>query len=189
MKLKKKIGLLLVFLPLILSAIIIPDTSIALLENTEGRSIELSNGETIEIGPNEVLEEYSLSDVPTSNSGFGDPLLANESGVRVDTFTNEHLLYNSGTTSLTTANLSVPLGDDWESYQVYTNVTRLTENRTWIENSGFDDASYWDFDYYDVPSSYGSGTDYENNFVSEWLPDIGPNGIGDNASHFWMEGY
>ncbi|MHA2044203.1 MAG: hypothetical protein ACW99G_05385 [Candidatus Thorarchaeota archaeon] len=54
---------------------------------------------------------------------------------------------------------------------------------------GFDDSSYWSYEYYDVPSSYGTGTDYENDFVSEWLPDIGPNGIGDNASHFWMEGY
>jgi hypothetical protein len=58
-----------------------------------------------------------------------------------------------------------------------------------VDNSGFDDSSNWTYQYYDVPSSYGSGPDYENDFVSEWLPDIGPNGIGDNASHFWMEGY
>lgn len=186
MNLKKKLGLFIVFLPLIFSAIILPETP---MTRAGGRNIQLSNGETIELGPNEVLNEYSLSEVPTGSSGFGDPLEANESGVRVDTFTEEHLHYYSGTQFLTTANLSVPLGDDWESYQVFTNITSLTENRTWIENSGFDDSSYWSFQHYDVPSSYGSGPDYENDFVSEWLPDIGPNGVGDNASHFWMGGY
>lgn len=190
MKLKKKIGLLIVILPLILSAIIIPESSFVLEQNSaESRNIDLSNGETIEIGPNEVMEEYLLSDVPTSNSGFGDPLLANESGIRVDTFTNEQMHYLSGTSSLTTSNLSVPLGDDWESYRVFTNVTSITENRTWVENSGFNNASYWSFEYNDVPSSYGTGTDFDNGFVSEWLPDIGPNGVGDNASHFSMVGY
>ncbi|MHA2056409.1 MAG: hypothetical protein ACXACG_00485 [Candidatus Thorarchaeota archaeon] len=190
MKLKRKIGLLIVLLPLFLGAVIVPENPLAFAQETaDSKTVELSNGEAIDIDPDEVLQEYVLSDVPTQQTGNGDPLLANESGVRVDSFTNERMYYRSGTSSLDTANLSVPLGDDWESYQVFTNITSITENRTWLENSGFNDASYWTFDYDDVPSAYGSGTDYENDFVSEWLPDIGPNGVGDNASHFWMEGY
>ncbi|MFW9793124.1 MAG: hypothetical protein ACFFEE_02385, partial [Candidatus Thorarchaeota archaeon] len=189
MKLKRKIVLLIVFLPLILSAIIIPEISNAAEKSEEGRTVELSNGETIEIGPNEVLKEYSLSDVPTSSSGHGDPLLANESGVRVDSFSNQNMHYYSDTTSVAGANLSVPVGEDWESYRVFTNVTSITENRTWIENPQFDNASHWSFEYYDVPSSYGTGPDYENQFISEWRPDIGQNGVGDNASYFWMGGY
>ena len=187
MKLKTRIGLLVVILPLILGAFIVPDSSYSLAQNDSGsKTIELSNGDVINIAPDEVLREYSLSDVPTSKSGIGDSLLADESGIRVDTFIDERMKYYSDSSTLTTANLSVALGDGWESYRIFTNVTSITENRTWLDNSGFDDATNWTYDYYDEPSPYDS---YTNNFVSEWQQDIGPTGVGDNASYFWMDGY
>ncbi len=187
MKLKTRIGLLVVILPLIFGVFIVPESSYSLTQNDSGsRTIDLSNGDVIEIAPDEVLREYLLSDIPTSKSGNGDSLLADESGIRVDTFTDERMKYYSAGSTLTTANLSVPLGDDWESYQIYTNITSITENRTWLDNSGFDDATNWTYDYYDEPSPYGS---YINDFISEWRQDIGPTGIDDNASYYRIDGY
>ncbi|MCK4568620.1 MAG: hypothetical protein KAU48_15030, partial [Candidatus Thorarchaeota archaeon] len=79
MKLKTKLGLLVVILPLILGAFIVPESSYSLAQNDSGsKSIDLSNGDVIEIAPDEVLREYSLSDAPTSKSGTGDSLLADE---------------------------------------------------------------------------------------------------------------
>ena len=166
MKLKKKIGLLIVLLPLFLGALIVPENPVAFAQETaDSKTVELSNGETIEIAPNEVLREYHLSDVPTDMTGSGDPLYANESGVRVDSFSRETMWYYSAGSSLTTANLSVPLGEGWEGYEVFTNVTSITENRTWVENSDLSDSSHWSFETHDEPSEFGS---YTNTITSQW---------------------
>ena len=92
MKLKKMIGLLIVFLPLFLGILIIPENPLVFAqESVDSKTVELSNGEVIQIAPDEVLQEYHLSDIPTQQSGTGDPLLADESGIRIDTFTDEQL--------------------------------------------------------------------------------------------------
>jgi len=187
MKTKKMIGLLLVLLPLCLGICITPGGMIFGGQETgESRAVDLSNGEKLEIAPDEMLHEYSLSEVPTSYSGTGDSLLADESGIRIDTFTNERMKYYSDSSTVTNTSVSVPFGGDWESYQIFTNVTSITENRTWLDNSGFDDTTNWTYDYYDVPSSYGS---YVNVYESTWQADIGPTGIGDGASYFMIDGY
>ena len=92
MKIKKKIGLLIVLLPLFLGAIIIPENPWAFAQETaDSKTVNLSNGESIEIAPDEEIQEYHLSDVPTGQSGTGDSLLAEESGIRIDSFTDATL--------------------------------------------------------------------------------------------------
>ncbi|MGD9396985.1 MAG: hypothetical protein PVJ05_11195, partial [Candidatus Thorarchaeota archaeon] len=186
MKLKKKIGLLIVLLPLFLGAIIVPENPLAFAQETaDSKTVELSNGETIEIAPDEVLQEFHLSDVPTQQSGTGDPLYADESGVRIDTFTDEQMDYVSATQTTTTADLSVPLGDGWEGYGAFANITSVTENRNWIENPGLDDTSHWTFLTHDEPSGFGPS--YTNAMTSQWEAD--GHGAGDDCARFWMDGY
>ena len=63
MKLKSKMCLLAVILPLLLGAFIVPETSYSFAQSdTENIVIDLSNGDVIEIAPDEVLQEYVLSD-------------------------------------------------------------------------------------------------------------------------------
>jgi hypothetical protein len=186
MKAKRMIGLLLVFLPMVMGAVIVPPSFTADSQGTaESKTVELSNGELIEIAPDEVVYEYRLSDLPSLLSGAGDSLLANDYGVRVDSFTDARMDYDSGTSSLTTADLSVPLGEGWESYAVYTDVTSITENRTWIENSGLDDSSQWTFTTDDIPSIYGPS--YTNALTSQWQAN--GHGTGNGAAYFYMDGY
>ncbi|MGY5879408.1 MAG: hypothetical protein RTV31_04110 [Candidatus Thorarchaeota archaeon] len=182
MKIKKMMGLLLVLLPLFLGMFITPGSVMYNGQETaESKTVDLSNGETLEIAPDEVVTEYHISDAPTEKSGTSDPLLADESGVRIDTFTGEEMYYDSGTSSIETANLSVPIGEGWESYAVYADVTSITENRTWVENSGLDDGSHWTFLTHDEPSSFGSS--YTNAMTSAWDSNNG------GSARFWMDGY
>ncbi|MFX1604773.1 MAG: hypothetical protein ACFFDD_02595 [Promethearchaeota archaeon] len=186
MKLKKKIGLLIVLLPLFLGVLVVPENPAFFAQETaDGKTVELSNGEKIKIAPDEVLQEYHLSDVPTQQSGTGDPLYADESGVRIDTFTDEQLDYVSATQTTTTADLAVPLGDGWEGYGVYTNITSVTENRNWIENPGLDDTSHWTFLTHDEPSGFNPS--YTNAMTSTWEAD--GHAAGDDCAYFWMDGY
>ncbi|MFW9957914.1 MAG: hypothetical protein ACFFCT_07585 [Candidatus Odinarchaeota archaeon] len=186
MRTKKMMGLLLVILPLILGILITPQSWTAKSQNNpDSKTVELSNGEKIQIAPDEIIEEYRLSDAPTGISGTGDPLKANESGVRVDTFTGEQLYYDSIGSTTTTANLSVPMGEGWEGYAVYTNVTSITENRTWVENSGLDDNSVWTFLTHDEESIFGPT--YTNAMTSAW--EANGHGAGDGCARFWMDGY
>ncbi|MFW9965333.1 MAG: hypothetical protein ACFFCX_17305 [Candidatus Sifarchaeia archaeon] len=179
MKLKKKIGLLIVLLPLFLGAFLVPQNPwVNAQETAESKTVELSNGETLQIAPDEVLKEYSLSDAPTGISGTGDPLLTDESGLRIDTINGANLYYDSAGSTMTTANLSVPLGNGWEGYDIFTNITSITENRTWVENSGLDDASSWTFTYHDEESIFGPS--YTNGFVSQQTSGY---------AYFEMDGY
>jgi len=178
-------GLLLVLLPLFLGMFISPPGWVVNSQDAESKSVELSNGELIEIAPDEVVTEYHISDAPTEVSGTGDPLYADESGVRIDTFTDQEMYYNSGTSTTDTANLSVPLGEGWESYAVYADVTSITENRSWVENPGLDDSSHWTFLTHDEPSSFGPS--YTNDMTSEW--EANGHGAGDGCARFWLDGY
>lgn len=117
------------------------------LDGTDSKSrlIELEDGNVIEVGPDEILYRYDLSASPSSVSGIGYALNGSEYGTRVDTFTDSSMFYDSSAGTTSGTELSVPIGDGWESYQVATTITDLTENRTWLLNSGFDDASSWTF--------------------------------------------
>ncbi len=180
--------MLIVFLPLFLGILIIPENPLAFTqESADSKTVELSNGEVIQIAPDEVITEYALSDIPTQQSGTGDPLLADESGIRIDTFTDKQMDYVSASQTTTTADLSVPLGSGWEGYDVYTNITSVTENRNWIENPGLDDSTNWTFLSHDEPSIFGSGPTYDNAFTSEWQANS--HGAGNGAAYFDMTGY
>ena len=185
MRPKRMIGLLLVFVPLMMGVMMTPSSYVGDTGTAGSKTVELSNGELIQVAPDEVVYEYRLSDIPNSRAGTGDPLLANESGIRVDTFTDRRMDYDSGTSSLSTANLSVPLGEGWESYGVYADVTSITENRTWINNSGLDDSSNWSFETDDIPSTFGPS--YTNALTSQWQAD--GHGTGNGAAYFYMDGY
>ncbi len=108
----------------------------------EGETVTLDDGTKIHVGPDEVLMKYEIASAPNQVTGIGDPLIASEYGARTDSFSSEQMVYHpSGTT--TTANLSVPLGDNWEGYEVFGNVTDITENRTWLVNNDFEESGAW----------------------------------------------
>jgi hypothetical protein len=130
------------------------------------------------VGPGETLHTYQLSNAPTERTGTGASLVASEYGNRTDTFTNARMDYYSASQTLTNASLAVPLGDDWEGYKVFTNITSVTENRTWIDNSGFDADQDWSWNTYDEPSIYGPDNPP---FTSQW------NGAG--FAQFQLDGY
>jgi len=107
--------------------------------------VDLGDGTTIEVAPDEVLYQYVISAAPSEKSGTGTALPVSEYGIRTDTFSDRTMSYTAATHTTTTANLSVPLGDQWQGYKVYGNVTDITENRTWILNSGFSSAANWNY--------------------------------------------
>ncbi|TFG31188.1 hypothetical protein EU528_06875, partial [Candidatus Thorarchaeota archaeon] len=184
MRTKKMMGLLLVLLPLFLGIFITPGNMMYDGQETaESKTVELSNGETLEIAPDEIVTEYHISDAPTEMSGTSDPLYADESGVRIDTFTDENMYYHSGTSTVDTANLSVPIGEGWESYAVYADVTSITENRTWVENSALDDGTHWTFLTHDEPSVFNPS--YTNGLSSTWSAN--GHGIGNGAAIFGLD--
>ena len=186
MKIKKMMGLLLVLLPLFLGMFITPGSVMYNGQETaESKTVDLSNGETLQIAPDEAVTEYRLSDAPSGMSGTSDPLTADEYGVRIDSFTDEEMYYHSGTSTVDTANLSVPLGEGWESYAVYADVTSITENRTWVENSDLETSTDWTFLTHDEPSSFGPT--YTNAMTS--AIETNGHGAGDDCARFWMDGY
>ncbi|NWF95240.1 MAG: hypothetical protein HXY34_03775 [Candidatus Thorarchaeota archaeon] len=133
-------------------------TPMAVLD-TPGETVDLGDGTSIEVAPDEVLMKYVIAGEPTSMAGNGDPLTTSEYGTRTDTFTNRRMVYYpSGT--ITTANLSVPLGDQWEGYSVFGNVKSITENRSWLVNPGFATDATWGFG-----TSYEEGAFNGNNRV------------------------
>ena len=186
MRTKKMMGLLLVFLPLLLGLLVTPPGWVADNQGTaESKTVGSSNGEQNSVAPDKAVQDYQLSDAPTVSEGTGDPLYANEYGVRVDSFQDQNLHYDSAGSSTTGADLTVPLGANWEGYGVYTNVTSLTETRDWVQNPGLDDSSDWTFLTYDEPSSFGS--QYTNPITSAW--EQNGHAAGDSCARFQMTGY
>ena len=120
------------------------------------RLVDIGNGEYIEVGPNEELYRYTLSDQGWSLwTGTSDPLSGDEFGNSTNIFADRQMDYipGSGTSNV---QVNIPTGTDWEAYQTDVSITQLTENRTWITNPGFD-TGYTDWTR--VPtSSSGSST-------------------------------
>jgi len=108
------------------------------------RLIDIGNGEIIELGPNEELHRFILTDQGwTEWTGISDPLTGSEFGSSTNDFDNQQMVYTPGSVT-TDAQANVTIGTDWESYQADVSITSLTENRTWITNPGFDgDSTGW----------------------------------------------
>ena len=165
MNARKLLYVVLVLLPMLVGSLSLDlQTMSAIPDGNGSRLVEVGNGQFIEVGPDEVLRTYSLSDIPTEVQGTGDALVGQEHGVRTDSFTDQSMYYHSSSSSIDTTNLSVSLGEDWEGYEVFGNVTSITENRTWIDNSGFDDSSDWTYTFHNEPAYYPTAED--NTFVS-----------------------
>ena len=113
--------------------------------------VDLGNGQTIEVGPDEVLNSYSLSEVPTTVSGEGSPLVVSEYGQRTDHHSNLDLAYYP-TNTTTTQTVSVPLGPLWEGTDISLDVSDLQENRTYLTNPGFGSTADWTLGYDDLPT-------------------------------------
>ena len=108
--------------------------------NGEPQLIELENGEIIEVAPDEQLHKYSLSDQGDFEwSTLSSPLIGSEYGSSTNLIEDLQMKYLTGST--TQATVEIPMGDDWEAYHTDVDVTSLTENRTWVQNPGFQDNS------------------------------------------------
>ena len=102
------------------------------------RLVDIGNGEYIEVGPNEELHRFVLTDQGwTEWSGYSDSLIGSEYGNSSNSFLNQLMRYipGSGTTNV---QASIPIGTNWEAYEARARINSLTENRTWITNPGFD---------------------------------------------------
>ncbi len=185
MRHRKKIILFFgVILPLLTGILLFPLQQGAMIPNEDGSNYyETDSGDLIEIGSDETVYEYRLSDVPTQMTGTSDSLSASEYGNRTDSFSNVQLYYDSGTQTTSGASLQVPLGTGWEGYKVFTNVTSITENRTWVANSGFDADTDWNWYTHDEPSIYNISNPP---FTSQWISTGGNPG---GAAQFQLDGY
>ncbi|MHA1770421.1 MAG: 6-bladed beta-propeller [Candidatus Thorarchaeota archaeon] len=200
MRLAKSIYFVAILIPMLLLVsanipAIAPSDSTS--ESDDGtRTVDLGNGDTIEVGPDEVLYKYVISQAPTSQTGSGDPLIVSEYGKRTDTFSDLSMQYDSGSQTTTTSNQSIPLGENWEGYQVDARVTDITENRTWLNNYGFSTQTTWDYDtnYTEGDWSgnnrvqfFSSGGTYEGQWGSRGTTSgqfIDPWGVAINSSGY-----
>ncbi|TFG06064.1 6-bladed beta-propeller [Candidatus Thorarchaeota archaeon] len=141
---RKTILVLVAILPMLFgSAILLPEAGFP-SGQSGGHTVTLDDGSQIEVGPDEVLLKYEIASAPTEVSGRGDPLVASEYGTRTDSFSSQQMVYYPSDTT-TTTNLSVPLGDNWEGYEVFGNITSITENRTWLVNNDFNSPGTWTY--------------------------------------------
>jgi hypothetical protein len=102
------------------------------------RTVDIGNGEFIEVGPNEVLHKYILTDQGwTEWTDYSDSLIGSEYGNSTNAFTNQQMIYIPGS-GTTTVQSSIPIGTGWEAYRAQVSISSLTENRTWITNPGFE---------------------------------------------------
>ena len=104
--------------------------------------VDLGDGQIIEVGPDEVLETFSLSDVPSTLEGEGSPLVVSEYGQRTDHHDDLELAYYP-TNTTTTQTVSIPLGPLWEGTDMSLDVSDLQENRTYLTNPGFSTTADW----------------------------------------------
>ncbi|TFG34549.1 hypothetical protein EU527_02730 [Candidatus Thorarchaeota archaeon] len=103
----------------------------------DNRIVDIGNGETIELAPNEELHRFILTEQGwTEWNGLSDPLIGNEYGSSVNIFPANKMSYIPGS-GTSTAQTYVTMGTDWEAYRAEAQITSLTENRTWITNPGF----------------------------------------------------
>ncbi|MHA2199189.1 MAG: hypothetical protein ACXABN_04885 [Candidatus Thorarchaeota archaeon] len=152
MKVKRNLSLFLVMASLILSFGALGIQNVAPSSTTSGPElVDLGDGQYIEVGPYEVLESFSLSEVPTTLEGEGSSLVVSEYGQRTDNHDDLELVYYD-TNTTTTQTVSVPLGPLWEGTDMSLDITDLQENRTYLTNPGFDSTADWTLGTDDVGS-------------------------------------
>ncbi|MHA2425514.1 MAG: hypothetical protein ACXAEF_12055, partial [Candidatus Thorarchaeota archaeon] len=140
-------------------------------ENTQ--LIDIGGGDVIEIAPNEALYKLSSEQGYSEWSGLSSPSVAAEYGSSTNLFENLQMKYLSGG-GTTQAVAEVYKGIDWEAYDAQVDITSLTENRTWVQNPGFQDsASSWSI----VPTN----TSHDSTVLGTWVEDAGPSGAGDDC--------
>ncbi len=142
---RQKSLFLLVFLASILlsgmfSSIAGPQTTKELPQETSKNSahtVQLEDGSTIDVGPDETLTTYTLSSVSTSTSGVASNLNVTEYGSRSDTFSDNSMKFQAALNQTTNTTVSIPVGDLWQGEDMYVGVSNLEENRTWLQNYDF----------------------------------------------------
>ncbi|MFW9870629.1 MAG: hypothetical protein ACFFEL_13465, partial [Candidatus Thorarchaeota archaeon] len=143
MKVKRNLVLFLVLASLILSfGSSNTRDGVSNTTNSSSELVDLGDGQYIEVGPDEVLESFTLSEVPTTIVGEGSPLVVSEYGQRTDHHDDLELAYYTSNTT-TTETVSVPLGPLWEGTEMSLSVSDLQENRTYLTNPGFDSTADW----------------------------------------------
>ena len=136
MKNLKRILPLAVFLALMLAPVFVtpegyipPNTAIGYNSDSpigETRLVDIGDGEFIELGPNEVLHRYVLTEQGgTQWSGISSPLLGSEYGNSTNIFNDRQMVYtpSGGTTSV---QVNIPTGTNWEAYETQVSITELT---------------------------------------------------------------
>ncbi|TXT54637.1 MAG: hypothetical protein BAJATHORv1_60134 [Candidatus Thorarchaeota archaeon] len=131
----------------------------------DSRIVDIGNGDTIEIAPNEELHKYVLTeDGWVEVNATSSPLIGSEYGNRSDTWNDRSMSYFTDNTT-TTDTIQIPTGSGWESYNVQAEISGLTENRTWYLNPGFTgSATSWTLD------ETGAGGGYSIPY-STWMDD------------------
>lgn len=144
--------------------------------NGEPQLIELDTGEVIEVAPDEELHKFSLSDQGDSQwTTLSSPLIGSEYGSSTNLIENLQMQYLTGSTTQATA--EIPMGVDWEAYHTDVDVTSLTENRTWVQNHGFqDNSSSWTI----TPTN----TSTKSVAFGSWVED--GHGLGDDCVELGM---
>ncbi|MFW9795054.1 MAG: hypothetical protein ACFFEE_12170, partial [Candidatus Thorarchaeota archaeon] len=138
-------------------------------ENTQ--LVDIGGGDTIEVAPNEVLYKLSSEQGLSQWSGYSSPNVAAEYGSSTTLYDNLQMQYQPGS-GTTQAVADVYKGIDWEAYGVQVDVTSLTENRTWVQNPGFQDsAASWTI----TPTN----TSHDSTTSGSWVED--GHGVGDDC--------
>ncbi|MBD3405206.1 MAG: hypothetical protein GF411_03605 [Candidatus Lokiarchaeota archaeon] len=150
------------------------DSGVALPDGS--RLVDIGNGETIEVAPDEQLHKFMLTeDGWVEVNDTSSPLLGSEYGNRSDIWDDRTMFYYPDNTT-TSDTIQIPSGTGWESYNVQTEISDLTENRTWYLNPGFTgDASSWTL------GTNGAGGGYSIPYTN-WM-DNG-HGAGDDCVKF-----
>ncbi|MHA2320105.1 MAG: hypothetical protein ACXACG_00480 [Candidatus Thorarchaeota archaeon] len=108
--------------------------------NSDSQMIDIGGGDFIEVAPNEALFKMSSEQGYSEWSGLSSPNAAAEYGSSTNLFESLQMKYLSGG-GTTQAVAEVYKGIDWEAYDVQVDISSLTENRTWVQNPGFQDSA------------------------------------------------
>jgi hypothetical protein len=115
----------------------------------------------------------------TTWSGTSSGLPAQEYGNRSDIFASNQMRYSSVTSSTSNTSVSVPIGTDWESYELFSGISDLTENRTWVQDPDMENSpSSWTLNQVSI----GGGAAPS----ASWLAN--GHGAGDDCVQFEIAG-
>ena len=161
----------------------------------ETRIVDIGDEEFIELGPNEELHRYVLTEQGWTQWGsISSSLTGSEYGNSINMFADRQMAYTPGI-GTSTVQVNIPTGTDWEAYEAQATITELTENRTWITNPGFTNndngwssspystAGSSDVDAYWVDDGHGSGDDCVEVDINS--ADAGPTYYYDANDNAW----